>query len=39
MRPKILESGGYELQWERIYVLTLLGCFWIAAAEIIYFWL
>jgi hypothetical protein len=26
-----------QLHWDRIYVLTLVACFWIAAAEITYF--
>jgi len=26
-----------HMHWDRIYVLTLVSCFWIAAAELAYF--
>jgi hypothetical protein len=30
-RPRI------QMHWDRVYILTLVTCFWVAAAEIAYF--
>jgi len=30
-RPRI------QMHWDRVYVLTLVTCFWVAAAELAYF--
>ena len=29
--------GRIQLHWDRIYILTLVSCFWAAAAEVAYF--
>jgi len=36
---RLAKTSHIQLHWERVYILTLTACFWIAMAEIAYFWL
>jgi hypothetical protein len=30
-------GSRFQLHWDRVYVLTLVTCFWVAAGEVAYF--